>query len=85
MFCSATTRQWSHTGQKASDQALGTRRRCGGASQRGTGNVHVYYRRQGYVLTGKVLYYRGLEASTCNILQNRSLCVTRGGGGVSII
>lgn len=38
MFCSAATMQWSHTGQKASDQALGTGRRCGGASQRGTGN-----------------------------------------------
>lgn len=40
----------------------------------------MYYRGVGYVLTGKVLYYRGSGASTCKILQKQRLCVTGGGG-----
>lgn len=58
MFCSAATMQWSHTGQKASDQALGTGRRCGGASQRGTGNVYRS-RGRGYALRGSYCMTRG--------------------------
>lgn len=39
----------------------------------------MYYRGVGYVLTGKVMYYRGSGASTCKILQKQRLCVTGGG------
>lgn len=38
----------------------------------------MYYRGVGYVLTGKVMYYRGSGASTCKILQKQRLCVTGG-------
>lgn len=40
----------------------------------------MYYRGVGYVLTGKVLYYRGSGASACKILQKQRLCVTGGEG-----
>lgn len=77
MFCSATTRQWSHTSQKASDQALGTRRRCGDVSQRGTGNV---LQRGRLCTNGESIVLQGVGASTCKILQKQRLCVTGGGG-----
>lgn len=78
MFCSATTRQWSHTSQKASDQALGTRRRCGDVSQRGTGNV---LQRGRLCTNGESIVLQGVGGKyMLNITEAEVVCY--GGGSV---